>query len=115
MARTSASPLTLGVSSSISASGRYFNAGSAGVFRDGFGASFVHSEHTVLGSLLPMSAALRAPPSCGLRAPSASATLNRRIVATEADVRDLAGLAAVVDGGVAQLGRLDTVPATTAE
>src|SRR3712207_496413 len=35
--------------------------------------------------------------------------LDRRIVATEADVRDLAALQAAVDDGVAQLGRLDVV------
>src|SRR6201995_4586821 len=33
--------------------------------------------------------------------------LDRRIVAAKADVRDYAGLKAVVDEGVAQLGRLD--------
>jgi SDR family mycofactocin-dependent oxidoreductase len=37
--------------------------------------------------------------------------LDRRIVARRADVRDLTGLAAVVDAGVAQLGRLDIVVA----
>ena len=37
--------------------------------------------------------------------------LDRRIVATVADVRDAAGLRAAVDGGVAQLGRLDIVSA----
>lgn len=35
--------------------------------------------------------------------------LDRRIVAAEADVRDLAALTRVVDDGVAQLGRLDVV------
>jgi SDR family mycofactocin-dependent oxidoreductase len=35
--------------------------------------------------------------------------LDRRIVASQADVRDSAGLKAAVDGGVAQLGRLDIV------
>jgi SDR family mycofactocin-dependent oxidoreductase len=35
--------------------------------------------------------------------------LDRRIVATQADVRDFAALKAAVDGGVAQLGRLDIV------
>lgn len=35
--------------------------------------------------------------------------LDRRIVATEADVRDLAGLKKVADDGVAALGRLDIV------
>ena len=35
--------------------------------------------------------------------------LDRRIVATQADVRDAAGLKAAVDDGVAQLGRLDIV------
>jgi (+)-trans-carveol dehydrogenase len=35
--------------------------------------------------------------------------LDRRIVATEADVRDLAALTKAVDDGVAQLGRLDIV------
>ena len=35
--------------------------------------------------------------------------LDRRIIATEADVRDLAALQAAVDDGVAQLGRLDIV------
>jgi SDR family mycofactocin-dependent oxidoreductase len=35
--------------------------------------------------------------------------LDRRIVATQADVRDTAGLKAAVDDGVAQLGRLDIV------
>jgi SDR family mycofactocin-dependent oxidoreductase len=37
--------------------------------------------------------------------------LDRRIVATEADVRDTAALRAAVDEGVAQLGRLDIVAA----
>jgi SDR family mycofactocin-dependent oxidoreductase len=37
--------------------------------------------------------------------------LDRRIVATAADVRDAAGLKAAVDDGVAQLGRLDIVSA----
>ena len=37
--------------------------------------------------------------------------LDRRIVATQADVRDAAALKAAVDGGVAQLGRLDIVSA----
>ena len=35
--------------------------------------------------------------------------LDRRIVAVEADVRNLAALKAAVDGGVAELGRLDIV------
>ena len=35
--------------------------------------------------------------------------LDRRIVATQADVRDLAALTAAVNEGVAQLGRLDVV------
>jgi (+)-trans-carveol dehydrogenase len=35
--------------------------------------------------------------------------LDRRIVATQADVRDFAALKAAVDDGVAQLGRLDIV------
>ncbi|WP_448624440.1 mycofactocin-coupled SDR family oxidoreductase [Geodermatophilus sp. URMC 64] len=35
--------------------------------------------------------------------------LDRRIVATEVDVRDLAGLTKAVDEGVAELGRLDIV------
>jgi (+)-trans-carveol dehydrogenase len=35
--------------------------------------------------------------------------LDRRIVATEADVRDLGALTAAVDAGVAELGRLDIV------
>ncbi|MGY1708466.1 mycofactocin-coupled SDR family oxidoreductase [Geodermatophilus sp. SYSU D00758] len=35
--------------------------------------------------------------------------LDRRIVATQADVRDTAALGAAVDDGVAQLGRLDVV------
>ena len=35
--------------------------------------------------------------------------LDRRIVATKADVRDLAALKSAVDDGVAQLGRLDVV------
>src|SRR5215510_7279407 len=35
--------------------------------------------------------------------------LDRRIVAAPADVRDAAALKAVVDDGVAQLGRLDIV------
>ena len=35
--------------------------------------------------------------------------LDRRIVASEADVRDLAGLTRAVEDGVAQLGRLDVV------
>ncbi|KAF0958006.1 mycofactocin-coupled SDR family oxidoreductase [Rhodococcus sp. T7] len=35
--------------------------------------------------------------------------LDRQIIATEADVRDSAGLKAAVDDGVAQLGRLDIV------
>ncbi|OZG26020.1 SDR family mycofactocin-dependent oxidoreductase [Williamsia sp. 1138] len=35
--------------------------------------------------------------------------LDRRIIATEADVRDLAGLKKVADDGVAALGRLDIV------
>src|ERR1700731_4241387 len=34
---------------------------------------------------------------------------DRRIIATQADVRDFDGLAAAVDDGVAQLGRLDIV------
>jgi (+)-trans-carveol dehydrogenase len=37
--------------------------------------------------------------------------LDRRIVATRADVRDYASLKAAVDGGVAELGRLDIVSA----
>jgi SDR family mycofactocin-dependent oxidoreductase len=37
--------------------------------------------------------------------------LDRRIVAREADVRDLAGVQAVVDEGVSQFGRLDVVSA----
>jgi SDR family mycofactocin-dependent oxidoreductase len=37
--------------------------------------------------------------------------LDRRIVATQADVRDAAALKAAVDDGVAQLGRLDIVSA----
>ncbi|MCU1659207.1 MAG: short-chain dehydrogenase/reductase [Pseudonocardiales bacterium] len=37
--------------------------------------------------------------------------LDRRIIATKADVRDLAALKAAVDDGVAQLGRLDIVSA----
>ena len=37
--------------------------------------------------------------------------LDRRIVATQADVRDAAALRAAVDDGVAQLGRLDIVSA----
>jgi SDR family mycofactocin-dependent oxidoreductase len=37
--------------------------------------------------------------------------LDRRIVATQADVRDTAALRAAVDDGVAQLGRLDIVSA----
>jgi SDR family mycofactocin-dependent oxidoreductase len=37
--------------------------------------------------------------------------LDRRIVATKADVRDYAGLKAALDAGVAQLGRLDIVSA----
>jgi len=35
--------------------------------------------------------------------------LDRRIIATKADVRDYAGVKAAVDDGVAQLGRLDVV------
>jgi SDR family mycofactocin-dependent oxidoreductase len=35
--------------------------------------------------------------------------LDRRIIATQADVRDLDGLKAAVDAGVAELGRLDIV------
>jgi SDR family mycofactocin-dependent oxidoreductase len=35
--------------------------------------------------------------------------LDRRIIATEADIRDLGALQAAVDDGVAQLGRLDIV------
>jgi len=35
--------------------------------------------------------------------------LDRRIIATQADVRDLAALAAAADAGVAELGRLDIV------
>ena len=35
--------------------------------------------------------------------------LDRRIIATKADVRDSAALGAAVDDGVAQLGRLDIV------
>lgn len=37
--------------------------------------------------------------------------LDRRIIATKADVRDFAALQAAVDDGVAQLGRLDIVSA----
>lgn len=37
--------------------------------------------------------------------------LDRRIIATKADVRDFAGLKAALDDGVAQLGRLDIVSA----
>jgi (+)-trans-carveol dehydrogenase/(-)-trans-carveol dehydrogenase len=37
--------------------------------------------------------------------------LDRRIVAAKADVRDYAGLKAVLDDGIAQLGRLDIVSA----
>jgi SDR family mycofactocin-dependent oxidoreductase len=37
--------------------------------------------------------------------------LDRRIVATKADVRDAAGLRAAIDDGVAQLGKLDVVVA----
>src|ERR1700743_3322591 len=37
--------------------------------------------------------------------------LDRRIVASKADVRDYAGLKAALDDGVAQLGRLDIVAA----
>ena len=37
--------------------------------------------------------------------------LDRRIIATQADVRDAAALAAAVNDGVAQLGRLDIVSA----
>jgi (+)-trans-carveol dehydrogenase len=37
--------------------------------------------------------------------------LDRRIVAREADVRDLAGVQAVVDEGVAEFGRLDVISA----
>jgi SDR family mycofactocin-dependent oxidoreductase len=37
--------------------------------------------------------------------------LDRRIIATQADVRDLAALKAAVDDGVSQLGRLDIVVA----
>jgi SDR family mycofactocin-dependent oxidoreductase len=37
--------------------------------------------------------------------------LDRRIIATQADVRDAAALKAAVDGGAAQLGRLDIVVA----
>ncbi|HLQ54559.1 MAG TPA: SDR family NAD(P)-dependent oxidoreductase, partial [Streptosporangiaceae bacterium] len=37
--------------------------------------------------------------------------LDRRIIATQADVRDAAALKAAVDDGVAQLGRLDIVSA----
>src|SRR5262245_48408294 len=37
--------------------------------------------------------------------------LDRRIVATKADVRDYAALKAAVDDGVSQLGRLDIVVA----
>jgi len=40
---------------------------------------------------------------------SAVEALDRRIVASKADVRDAAGLKAAVDDGVAQLGRLDIV------
>ena len=35
--------------------------------------------------------------------------LDRRIIASEVDIRDLAGLTAAVDAGVAELGRLDIV------
>jgi (+)-trans-carveol dehydrogenase len=35
--------------------------------------------------------------------------LDRRIIASEADVRDLAALTAAVNDGVAELGRLDIV------
>src|SRR5487761_948080 len=38
-------------------------------------------------------------------------TLDRRIVATQADVRDYAALKKALDDGVAQLGRLDIVSA----
>jgi (+)-trans-carveol dehydrogenase len=37
--------------------------------------------------------------------------LDRRIIASVADVRDFAGLKAALDAGVAQLGRLDIVAA----
>ncbi len=37
--------------------------------------------------------------------------LDRRIIATQADVRDVAALRAAVDDGAAQLGRLDIVSA----
>ena len=37
--------------------------------------------------------------------------LDRRIIATQADVRDFGALKAAVDDGVAQLGRLDIVSA----
>ena len=37
--------------------------------------------------------------------------LDRRIVATQADVRDLAAVTAAVDDGFAQLGRIDVVSA----
>jgi NAD(P)-dependent dehydrogenase (short-subunit alcohol dehydrogenase family) len=37
--------------------------------------------------------------------------LDRRIVATQADVRDYGAVKAALDGGVAQLGRLDIVSA----
>ncbi len=40
--------------------------------------------------------------------------LDRRIIATKADVRDLAALKSAVDDGVAQLGRLDIVCANAA-
>jgi NAD(P)-dependent dehydrogenase (short-subunit alcohol dehydrogenase family) len=40
--------------------------------------------------------------------------LDRRIVAREADARDLAGVQAVVDEGVAEFGRLDIVSANAA-
>jgi (+)-trans-carveol dehydrogenase len=41
----------------------------------------------------------------------AVAALDRRIIATEVDVRDYAGLKAALDDGVARLGRLDIVSA----
>src|SRR5436190_6921354 len=36
-------------------------------------------------------------------------TLDRRVIAARADVRDLAGLTEILDGAVAELGRLDIV------
>ena len=37
--------------------------------------------------------------------------LDRRIIATQTDVRDVAAVASAVDAGVAQLGKLDIVAA----